>query len=985
MRSANGARRLSLAVRRLVRAVAVLGYLSAIGTMVLALRHGVKEADPVGSVVGAMLAAFAGLMTYADQHGNKSTAVATVTAADMEAIRAEVLTVREEEAADRGLQNLGGKLLPLTVGDQGLPSSAPEPAVAAPAGTGADRLALAMAAPAPVGERPDLLWDHQQFAAVWARFVMSRHQRRADGTTERPVRLAVHGIGGVGKTTLALLLTLGLLRWKAAGQSGVCTDSSTPVPLLISLSGYDGRTELVRWLNRKARRLYPSLDRIQAGPNDEHGPVGRLLNEGRAILILDGWDEMRSAAKARAAADLARFIRGNWHLIILSRAETSGEVANRLGALHGEMDIVDVKLPDLAQRQAYLRHRAAVGRGQNDVWHTASIMRLADDMNVVTALHEVLATPMMLDLAARAIGVGETTVEALKQMALRGTKATRAWLLRLHVQWATSPTRRSPQRLLSNPRSKMWLTYLARIMVETKTHQLSWWRTAGRPPERPFAAAAAMSVLPAYWLALQMPVGLTRGLAIGCGVGVGAAFLRSRPIGWLTAVAVFATIAGSVQLVGTIMLGWEQATADALEIASSVTAAYLILDTLLKSRWPLRITRPAWIVRSAGRVVGAGRWIGQRSARLTRHVPARPARTAREGRSWLGPRLRRLLPPVTATVLAGFVGALPPVLFRLLSGFADKERSPLMVYVGVTFGIGLAVIAARSYITKDETVPDQVRFTGRERTEPWYLSVLVAMLFATSIGAGGAIGGWMRYTGSYAVAVGVVFLFVAGFPVGIVGGSVKWLCRPLRQSTTGVPTSSPSEPTAASTAPVKGDSGAPSPADDDEDEDFGRPETAVTMRADRWLAILIYGGILVLSAISIWALNRGLPEIPAAIRNDSPSRYAVGPEDSVLVMSTLGTIVAATFTVWPMFVIAHLWRVAHGMLPWRLRRFAIELQRSRIIIRDGDTYKFRYAGLRSYLGEELYEELRVRPSPRGTGGRSYGRRRPACPGPRSGR
>jgi hypothetical protein len=38
--------------------------------------------------------------------------------------------------------------------------------------------------------------------------------------------------------------------------------------------------------------------------------------------------------------------------------------------------------------------------------------------------------------------------------------------------------------------------------------------------------------------------------------------------------------------------------------------------------------------------------------------------------------------------------------------------------------------------------------------------------------------------------------------------------------------------------------------------------------------------------------------------------------------------------------------------------YASELQEARIIIRDGDTYKFRYAGLRTYLGEDLYYDLR---------------------------
>ena len=953
-----------------VLAVVLTGY------VVYELREGWEKADHVASVAAAILAGLAIVTAVAMPWMQRRVKSASVGANELILIRENVKDRREAEAQESGL--LTGLMLPVTIGDVELDMNGD---VSAPQTVSRAARLFAWIRLDRSDDVPDteqaLLWDYETFTSRWAQFVFNRYQARSAGGAAAPVRMVVHGTGGVGKSTLALMLTLGLVRRDANAAFGVCTDEVTPVPLLVSLSDFDGRLPFTRWINRKARRLYPALEHVTIGPEDRRGLVGRLMNTGLAVLVLDGWDEMPSVVREQAATGIRDFLRDTDSIIIFSRATTADEAKERIGALAGRLEIIPVNRPAMVQRQAYLRHRAGLGAGERVPWDKAAVEGLAVALQERPELAEVLSTPMLLDLAARGVGLGNVTIDDLMETAGNNQEnATRKVLLRAHVNWALKDFP-GPNKVLTNARSTMWLTHLVHVMTqpgrdqvigrpaETNTsqipdrerrqpsYQLSWWRTVSRAPRTVLAVAAALSLLPAYWLALQMPVGLTRGLAIGCGVGVGAAFLRDRPIVWSAAPLVWLVIAGEVLLVGTLLRDVRQAMVDALEIASSVTAAYLVLDTLLRSRWPRRLKwQPKWAQESA-------RWIGRWSRRRLLGA-ARMTRRAPRWIDWLwrwsvlvpGRRTGRLAAPTVMTLVTGFIGWAPPVLFRHLIGFDDPERKVAMVYVGTTFGIGLATIAARAYITKKETIPDEVRVTREPRAEPGIHALLVGLLFATSIGVGGAVGGWMRYGFWYAVVALGVFLAVAGIPVGFVGGMVKWLCSPLAQPKHAIPEGA----------------GAANPAHidpDADDEQFTRPESVVPMRSDRTLALSILGSITALAAATIWVLINVFPHTTETIRANATG-YAIGPEDAPLVALTLGVIVACTYTAWPAFLFSHLWLVARGELPWRLQLYATELQQARIIIRDGDTYKLRYAGLRTYLGEELYYDLRphlVRPEP----------------------
>jgi hypothetical protein len=190
------------------------------------------------------------------------------------------------------------------------------------------------------------------------------------------------------------------------------------------------------------------------------------------------------------------------------------------------------------------------------------------------------------------------------------------------------------------------------------------------------AGVAAASAAPMYWLALSMPVGLTRGMAIGGMFGVLTGVLQrtiaggaGRRVQLLTrpAVTVFLVVSAAVLAVGRLQVGWHQAVVDGVELATSLGLATFVAAGLLHlSRWR-----------------------------------------------------------ATALVLAtAVVGASCTTYVAALTHFDDPDRGPASLLVGVGFGVGIATVAARISATRASRVAPPPSDCPRDGVEvawsrPW--------------------------------------------------------------------------------------------------------------------------------------------------------------------------------------------------------------------------------------------------------------------------
>jgi hypothetical protein len=118
-------------------------------------------------------------------------------------------------------------------------------------------------------------------------------------------RLVVLGEAGTGKTTLALLLVLALLRGARA---------SDPVPVLFALRDWNPEREHLRvWLIRRIEEDYPHL---RAGRAAHH-----LVAANRVLPVLDGLDEIPEATRSTALQEMNRALPAASPLILTCRTE----------------------------------------------------------------------------------------------------------------------------------------------------------------------------------------------------------------------------------------------------------------------------------------------------------------------------------------------------------------------------------------------------------------------------------------------------------------------------------------------------------------------------------------------------------------------------------------------------------------------------------------------------------------------------------------
>ncbi|MEU4510470.1 hypothetical protein AB0G05_13295 [Nonomuraea wenchangensis] len=564
---------------------------------------------------------------------------------------------------------------------------------------------------------------------VWT---ASEFQSHAAGlvTGEPPVRMIVHGPPYGGKSTMALMMALGLL---AKGH----------VPLLLNGSSWDPvRESFADWFDKEISSVL--------GPAYEYeGNLYHALGHGaHTVVIIDEFDAL--AAHAEQALDrLEREALHSRPLVLFARSGTIDPSV--LPAQYVVRTLAPPK-PDLLRKHL----RQLVGRPAADGrWRPLlnRINRRQD--NEVTAL---LSTPLFLSLARQVCGdpgsgLGPGGLVALVDE--RGRTSAEEPLLNKHVAMATSTAPYPGLRLrLDTPRGRWWLRNLAVMLRERR--RMAWWELhTAIPPAVPMFATALV-LLPAYQLALVMPLGLTRGLAIGLAAGVIMGLLRGvTPDARAVAIAGLTAAAG-VLGIGLFTLSPAQAAGDAVELGTAFTLT-LACRPLLIRRHVLRLPLPGGRgLNVAGRVVATG------AVALVACGSA------------------------LACVVAGALGA----EYVLGGGFQP-------VLVSMATGVGIATMAGRMMAVDLSAPPVPCRLAPRIRgllgsPLPYLLKAFPPVMLIGFMA--GLTGVWRVDGPAYGLQIMIVFGLVLGVPIALVVGTVNWLTQPL-----------PGEPAAAARTIRRGD------------------------------------------------------------------------------------------------------------------------------------------------------------------------------------
>ncbi|MFG1962350.1 hypothetical protein [Nonomuraea sp. NPDC049028] len=347
-------------------------------------------------------------------------------------------------------------------------------------------------------------------------------------------QLMVLGEHAAGKTVLALLFTLGMLRTREPAE---------PVPVLLTASSWDpARERLDVWFARRLREEYPFL-----ADQDVHGTdvAWRLVHNARVMLVLDGLDEMPGGLHATAIKAINRAVIDERPLVITCRgAEYAAAVAAE-GQPLAHAAVVEIE--PVKPEDAVDHLRAALPTG-DDRWGPMFDHLLACPDG---PLARSLSSPLMVSLTLSAYAPPGTEPSDLLDLGRFPDRSAiehhllDAFLPTVYPARSLPPPDRpgspaTPIRAYEHDQARAWLAHLARHLRALGTRDLGWWELHRTLPRGGFelmaGLAAGLTAGPVMGLMAGLVFGRSfltvAGCGTGLGVGVGAALVsgfKRRP------------------------------------------------------------------------------------------------------------------------------------------------------------------------------------------------------------------------------------------------------------------------------------------------------------------------------------------------------------------------------------------------------------------------------------------------------------------------
>ncbi|GAA2482148.1 NACHT domain-containing protein [Streptomyces gobitricini] len=293
-----------------------------------------------------------------------------------------------------------------------------------------------------------------------------------DSATVPDRRLVVLGPAGAGKSVLVLRLARDLLRRRAGRAAG--SGAAGPVPVVVPLASWNTGQGLEAWAAGQLSAEHPQACAPVPGASPER-MAALLVDTGRVLLVLDGFDELPEAAREVAFAEL-RAMPESRPFVLTSRPEEYGE------RVPADSDFLrtEIRLEPLTP-QAISDYLSAGGRRAR--WRNV-VGRLTEEepgrSPEARLLLRALDVPLMVGLARTAYGPDDEDRhpdELVEPGRFAGVGELQRHLYAAYLDAVYNPSRswRELHGGSSPDEARKWAGFLAARMQAAGLTEFAWW------------------------------------------------------------------------------------------------------------------------------------------------------------------------------------------------------------------------------------------------------------------------------------------------------------------------------------------------------------------------------------------------------------------------------------------------------------------------------------------------------------------------------